>query len=232
MGWYQGDSAFLNPVSENERSQKIVDGFGGTAKTIQTIRDSIDKGEYEWAAELATYVVENDPENIEAKLLKAHALRVLGQRAHTSGSRDWYLTDALILEGKINYDALKNLPVGTPEQINATPLDNLLKIIPTKLDPAKAEGVAMTVGIVVPDEQKQYTFIIRNNVASLKQTLMDDVDVKITVNATAIKMTLAGQKPFEQSLEDGSATVDGNMEDAKKFLSLFDPYVVTGNFAD
>jgi alkyl sulfatase BDS1-like metallo-beta-lactamase superfamily hydrolase len=126
VGWYQGDSAFLNPVSENERSQKIVNGFGGVDKTTQMVKDAIKKGEYEWAAELATYLIKTDPENTDAKLLKAHALRVLGHRAHSSGARDWYLTDALILEGKIDLNSIK-APVGTPEQISATPLDNLRK---------------------------------------------------------------------------------------------------------
>jgi len=231
VGWYQGDSAFLNPVSENQRSEKIVEGFGGIDKTIQMVNDAIKKGDYEWAAELATYAIKADPTNTDAKLLKAHALRVLGHRAHTSGARDWYLTDALILEGKIKPDSII-APVGTPEQISVTPLDNLLEIIPTKLDPKKAEGITMSVGIDVPDEKKQYTFIIRNSVATLKHNLMQDVDVKITVDSKTIKMTLAGQKPFQKSLDDKSASVTGKVEDAKKFISLFDPYVVTGNFAD
>jgi len=58
------------------------------------------------------------------------------------------------------------------------------------------------------------------------------VDVKITVDSKTIKMTLAGQKPFQKSLDDKSASVTGKMDDAKKFISLFDPYVVTGNYAD
>jgi alkyl sulfatase BDS1-like metallo-beta-lactamase superfamily hydrolase len=231
VGWYQGDSAFLNPISENERSQKIVEGFGGIDKTIQVVRDSIEMGEYEWAAELATYAIKAVPENTEAKLLKAHALRVLGHEAHSSGARDWYLTDALILEGKIDLDSIK-APVGTPEQIASTPLDNLLETVPQKLDPKKAEGITMLVGIDVPDEKKQYTFVIRNSVATLKHELMEDLNVKITVDATTIKMTLAGQKPFQKSLDDGSALVEGSMDDAKKFISLFDPYVRATNYAD
>jgi hypothetical protein len=62
--------------------------------------------------------------------------------------------------------------------------------------------------------------------------MMDDVNVKITVDSETIKMTLAGQKPFQKSLDDKSALVDGRMEDAKKFISLFDPYVVADKFAD
>ena len=39
---------------------------------------------------------------MEAKLLKADALRKLGWENPTSGGRNWYLTQANILDGKIN----------------------------------------------------------------------------------------------------------------------------------
>jgi alkyl sulfatase BDS1-like metallo-beta-lactamase superfamily hydrolase len=231
VGWFEGDSTFLSAISFDEKSQKIVKGFGGIEKTIQEVRTAIDNGEYEWAAELATYAIKSDPDNEDAKLLKAHALRVLGQRAHSSGARNWYLTDALALEGKITIDP-NALTVGDPEQIAGTPIKILLEQAPTRLDPQKAEGLNMVVGIVLPDVDESYTFHIRNSIAAFKTGLNDNLDVKFTVDASVLKETLAGTKKFEDSYAEGKITVEGDLNDAKTFISLFDPYVQVASFAD
>lgn len=231
VGWFEGDSTYLNSISFEERSQKTVEGFGGISKTNQMVRSAIDNGEYQWAAELATYVIETDPNNEEAKLLKGYALRVLGQQAHSSGARNWYLTDALALEGKIIVDP-SALTVGDPDQIAGTPIRILLEQAPTRLDPQKADGIDMVVGIVLPDVDESYTFHIRNNIAAFKDGLKDNLDVKFTVDASVLKETLAGLKTFEDSISEGKVTVDGDIEDAKTFISLFDPYVQVSSFAD
>lgn len=231
VGWFEGDSTYLNAISFEERSQKTVEGFGGISKTIQMVRNAIDGGEYQWAAELATYVIETDPSNEEAKLLKAYALRVLGQQAHSSGGRNWYLTDALALEGKITVDP-SALTVGDPDQIAGTPIKILLEQAPTRLDPLKADGIDMIVGVVLPDVDESYTFHIRNNIAAFKDGLKDNLDVKFTVDASVLKETLAGLKTFENSVSEGKVIVEGDIEDAKTFISLFDPYVQVASFAD
>lgn len=231
VGWFEGDSTYLNSISFDERAEKTVDGFGGTEKTLNMVRDAIDNGEYQWAAELATYVIKSDPDNEDAKLLKAFSLRVLGQQAHSSGGRNWYLTDALSLEGKIIVDP-SALTVGDPDQIAGTPIKILLEQAPTRLDPQKADGIDMVVGIILPDVDESYTFHIRNNIAAFKDGLKDDTDVKFTVDASVLKETLAGLKTFEDSISEGKVTVEGDMEDAKTFISLFDPYVQVASFAD
>jgi alkyl sulfatase BDS1-like metallo-beta-lactamase superfamily hydrolase len=231
VGWFEGDSTYLNAISFEERSQKTVNGFGGIEKTLQMAITAIHNGEYQWAAELATYVIETDPDNEDAKMIKAHALRVLGQQAHSSGARNWYLTDALELEGKITVDPTA-LTVGDPDQIAGTPIHILLEQAPTRIDPQKADGIDMVVGIVLPDVDESYTFHIRNNIAAYKVGLKDNMDVKFTVDASVLKETLAGLKTFEDSISEGKVTVEGSMDDARTFISLFDPYVQTSSFAD
>jgi alkyl sulfatase BDS1-like metallo-beta-lactamase superfamily hydrolase len=231
VGWFEGDSTYLNTISFEERSQKTVNGFGGIEKTLQMAITAIHNGEYQWAAELATYVIETDPDNEDAKMIKAHALRVLGQQAHSSGARNWYITDALELEGKITVDPTA-VTVGDPDQIAGTPIHILLEQAPTRIDPQKADGIDMVVGIVLPDVDESYTFHIRNNIAAYKVGLKDNMDVKFTVDASVLKETLAGLKTFEDSISEGKVTVEGSMDDARTFISLFDPYVQTSSFAD
>ena len=231
IGWYQGDSAFLNPISHQEQSIKIVEGFGGVEKTIEKVRNAIDNGEYKWAAMLASYIIEAEPENKEAKLLKAFSLRVLGQQAHSSGARNWYITDALVLEGKITLDP-SLVALTSPETIAATPIDILLEQVPTRLDPVKAEGIDMLVGLELSDSDESFTFHVRNNVAALTPGLEENLNVKLIAEESTIKLTLAGQKTLEGSINDGTITIEGNTDDAMTFISLFDPYVQASLYAN
>ena len=179
----------------------------------------------------ATYAIQSSPDNQEAKLLKAQALRVLGHRAHTSGSRDWYLTEALVLEGKIKIDT-SAVPVGDPAQIAITPVNILLEQTPTRLDPQKADGVDMVVALNVSDVNEQYYFHIRNDVAALKQGVPDKANVTITTDAASIRQVFSAQKTVSQLVDSGAVKVEGSQDDFKKFISMFDPFVVTRSSPD
>ena len=101
VGWNIDDPTWFNTVTKEERGKNIVEGFGGVNETITSIKNAIMDENYESAAELATYLLYAYPDNEEAKLLKAQAFRILAWMNPTSGARDWYLTDARVLEGKI-----------------------------------------------------------------------------------------------------------------------------------
>ena len=78
----------------------------------------------QWAAELATYLVRVDHDDMEARIVKANSFRKLGYAQININWRNWYLTSAMELEGKIDMakigpkmkavflspDMMKNLP--------------------------------------------------------------------------------------------------------------------------
>ncbi len=90
----------------------------------------------------------------------------------------------------------------------------------------------MVVGFEFPDVDESYTFHIRNSIAAFKEGLKDNLDVKFTVDASVMKETLAGLKKFEDSYSEGKVIVDGDINDAKTFISLFDPYVQAASFGN
>ena len=50
--------------------------------------------DYQWAAEVADYVLFVEEDNREARLLKADALEAMGERQISANARNWYLTGA------------------------------------------------------------------------------------------------------------------------------------------
>ena len=155
----------------------------------------------------------------------------MGKLANNSGARNWYITQALFLEGKINLDP-GQIRLQSTESIVATPMDILIKQTPTRVDPSKAVGLDLVVGLELTDGESDYTFHIRNSIAALTPGLQDDLDVKLITDEGTIKLTLSGQKKLADSINDGSVIVEGNRNDAMTFISVFDPYVAHNHYAN
>jgi alkyl sulfatase BDS1-like metallo-beta-lactamase superfamily hydrolase len=225
LGWYEGDPAFLLPVSMDERSQKIVDGFGGVDMVIVEIRKTIDDGEYNWAAELATYVLNIDPENIEAKLLKAHSLRVIGQRMLSVDGRNWALTSALELEGKIIIDPITTSQT-SPEQLAEIPIEKLLKSLSTKIDPDKIHGMTLYVEISYTDTGKEYTLIINNDILTVTEGIYDEPENHISLDTETHKKILTQNLSLFDAIDSGLVDFDGSRNELRLFLNAFDPLTI------
>jgi alkyl sulfatase BDS1-like metallo-beta-lactamase superfamily hydrolase len=221
LGWYQGDPAFLLPVSADERSNKIVNAYGSVDAAILEIRNSIEKGEYNWAAELASYVLNEEPENVEAKLLKAHALRVIGQRMLSSDGRHWALSTALELEGKITIDPNK-FSQTSPEQLAQIPIEKLLKSMSTRLNLDVAHDMNEYLSIYYTDLDEGYSLIIYHDILTVTDGLEEDPHNLISLDSDTHKMILTGEMSLSESINSGLVKVDGNVEDLKLFFSAFD----------
>ena len=222
LGWFEGDPAFLTPISLDHRSQKIVEGFGGTQQVILSVREAIDDGNYEWAAELATYLINTDPDNEEAKLLKAHALRVIGQRYESFDARHWALTTAQELEGKITI-VPGAFVQSSPEQIAELPIEKLLKALPTKLDPQKAADVNMVVGIYYSDIDEAYTLHVRNSILAVTEGMPENAEVSVTLDSATHKLIVGGHLTVLDAIDSGLVEFTGTPTYTfGEFSSMFD----------
>ncbi|USD68023.1 alkyl sulfatase dimerization domain-containing protein [Vibrio sp. SCSIO 43136] len=99
MHWFGNDSIDLHPLPRNVEAEKMVEAMGGTDKVIELAKNAQQNSEHQWAAQLATYAIRSGEES--AKQVKADALRSMAQQATASNTRNWMLTHALVLEGKL-----------------------------------------------------------------------------------------------------------------------------------
>jgi len=222
LGWYEGDPAFLLPVSADERSNKIVNAYGGVDVSILEIRNSIEKSEYTWAAELASYVLNEEPENVEAKLLKAHALRVIGQRMLSSDGRHWALSTALELEGKITIDP-NEIPQNSPEQLAELPIEKLLQSLSVKLKPELlGEDWDGALNIIYTDTGEQHSLIFRNQILIVTEGLVDDPWDTMSIDTNNHKKILVKQLSATDAFNSGLLEFDGTLEDLEWYSDVFD----------
>ena len=99
MHWFGNDSIELHPLPRNIEAEKMIEAMGGMEEVLVKAKAAQDAKEHQWAAQLATYAIRAGSE--PAKQIKADALRAMAQKATASNTRNWMLTHALVLEGKL-----------------------------------------------------------------------------------------------------------------------------------
>lgn len=97
VGWFDGNAANLFPLAAPDRAARIVALAGGADRVAESARTALAAGQFQWAAELADYLLLVDAANVTAKRLKAQALTELGERQISANARNYYLTTAQFL---------------------------------------------------------------------------------------------------------------------------------------
>jgi alkyl sulfatase BDS1-like metallo-beta-lactamase superfamily hydrolase len=70
---------------------------GGADQVLARAREALASREFQWAAELADYMLAVDSVNGDAKRIKAQALTELGERQLNANARNYYLSAAQYL---------------------------------------------------------------------------------------------------------------------------------------
>ena len=83
-------------LGEGPRGE-IVALAGGVARVLTGAREALAAQDFQWAAELADYVLAVDGASVAAKRLKAQALTELGERQISANARNYYLSAAQYL---------------------------------------------------------------------------------------------------------------------------------------
>ncbi len=223
LGWFDGDTATLSPASPEDRAAGMVALAGGEAGLLAATRTAIAEGRYAWAAELASALLRHDPDQDEARRLKAQSLRVLGHRSVSPNGRNYYLTQALELEGEVE------VVVGEPtsamlELAKAMPIANFIAAMPSNLNPEKSADADTVMGFRFPDASESFTIHVRRRVADFRTGFPDEPDVAISADSGAWVEVVAGVRGLPAAIASGDIEIEGGVRKlpaAEAFLAMF-----------
>jgi alkyl sulfatase BDS1-like metallo-beta-lactamase superfamily hydrolase len=161
MGWYDANPVHLAPLEPADEARRYVAMMGGVAKVLAAAQTAYDQGDDRWAGELANRLVYADAGDAAAKALLAKVYDRQGAAAESAIWRNMYLTGAEELR-----DGVRALPVGAQplEVLRNTPTSMLLDLLSVRLDPAKAQGRAVSVDLVFPDRKERFRVAVKNDV--------------------------------------------------------------------
>ena len=225
-GWFQEDTADLHPPTDKEIGETFIELAGGVDKFIAKAKSAFAEKKYNLSAKLLSYAIAAEPENKEAKQLKADALR---QMAYTTKSgiqtRNFMLTEALHLEGKLDWKKPPTMLLfgeATVDSILAADPLNTLKMLEINIDPIKSAEVNRIVEIKLTDKKASYAVHVRRGVAEVSKNVPEKVDATIEIPFRTFAEIMAGDTTLPKQIEAGTAKVTGSRKALDEVIGSFD----------
>ena len=94
FGWFDGNPTTLQPLAPRTEAERIAKLAGGAKELAMTLERAMNEGDYQWAMQLADYLIVLEYEVKQAQQLKIKALTVLAEREMNAPTRNYYLSVA------------------------------------------------------------------------------------------------------------------------------------------
>lgn len=225
LGWFEGDPVALDPLPAKLKAGRLIDLMGGVDKVTDAALGAYKEHDYQWAAELAGYLVRVDNGNMEARRIKAAAFRQLGYASMNINWRNWYLTSAMELEGRLDTleTARKMANIFTPPDILAEmPVDVSINAWTTRLKAEHTLSVNRSLGFEFPDLNETYGLTIRRGICQFDVNPGNGMDMILTMTKPVFNEVVSGSTTIEQAVAEGRIKLTGNPDELKQFLAYFE----------
>ena len=217
LGWFGGNATDLFPLPLKERARRFADLAGGDQALLDRARKAVAGKDYQWALELTDQLLQLNPESEEVRSIKAASLKALGSLQVTSTARNYYLTRALEVEGKLHIGMMKIPDKRLLKHLQVADIFNAMAV---KLNPEKSIDADTVAGFRFPDTGEAYTVHVRRGVAEIRPQFPENPDIALTVDSTVWKEVVTGfRNPALALVKD--VDKEGGTLEIVKFLNLF-----------
>lgn len=197
LGWFDGDVYEINPLAVDEEATRTIEMMGGVDAVRKAAAQANEEGgldNWRWSLKLTSLLLRVDPDDAQARQIRADASRAIGQRTTSANARGFYINEALELEGNLK---IQGMPVtsdqirkfaGTPtaDQLEAASVEENLQFVRYMVDSRKAEGKQISFTLSVEGEPGTYHLDLRNSVLRISTT-----DQKSDAHVTLTRRELA-----------------------------------------
>ena len=220
LGWFDGDSATLEPLPPDERARRYVDAFAAGQPLPEQAQAALGAGEFAWAAELARLWSRAEPDSRQAPLVLAAALEGLATGHVNPNARNWYLTEALELRG-----AVENVPSPTSAPpmafIDSLPTAAFMQALATRLRAEDVLDTELVVSLSFTDVDEEWVIHVRRGVAEIRPRSVPAPDLRLTTTSVTWRRLLAGKINRVGAFASGAIELEGPMVELVRFLSWF-----------
>ena len=225
LGWYEGDPVALDPLPAKLKAGRLVDLMGGGKRVTEAALAAYQERDYQWAAELASYLIRVDDDNMEARTIKAAAFRQLGYASMNINWRNWYLTSAMELEGRLDtLKSAKNMAniFMPPDILAEMPVDVSLNAWTSRLKAEQTLSVNSSLGFEFHDLDESYGLTIRRGICQFDVNPENNMDMVLTMTKSVFNEILSGGTTIEAAVVNGDIKLTGNMTELQQFLDYFE----------
>jgi len=206
IGWMGNDPYAINPLSKADFSSHMIDAMGGFEAVLESAQAANAKQTLEawqWALYLTSELLIADADNAEVKNARAEAARALGQRTSSANARGFYITEALLHEGKLKFgehtishmqQLSQALGAVTPAKLAESPLSDNVQYLRYMVDTRLAEGKHARFNVNFKEEGLSYAIALRNGVIAITERPNDGPTLDLSKNDWSQLIT--GEKTF------------------------------------
>ena len=224
MGWWGGDMADAHRLHPSDEGARLLELAGGADKVEAAARAALAKGDrasIQWSAQLATLLLATQPQNAGWKQLKADALRRLGQLSMAATSRNWYIGQAQMLEGKIDPFNLPFSLVNEGTVLGSPPI-TFVNALRFQLDPA-SQGPDTSLAIRFTDIGKAYRLQLRNGIVEVTEAANGTAtDLALSMSFKTWAGWIVGKVQLPAALQSGEVKLEGSPQLLNQTLARFD----------
>ena len=206
FGFFDGDPANLLPLERDDHARRTIEAMGGTESVRRRCREVLaagDEGDLRWALHLAAQLTaRTDADELDRRLL-ADALRTVARRTTSANVRNWCLTRALAIEGRIDMGRHHTHAIGR-RQAAAWGLDRTVAALRVMVDPDRLGTADVHVAFDIAGERVGIHF--RNHIACPTDGV--DADVTVAAERATWNDVIGGVTTLAERVRDGAARID------------------------
>ena len=218
LGFFDGRAVNLEPLSNKERSKRILKLIGNQEALIKHIDKALLEKDYQWAAELCDIGLSNFPNDKTFKHLLSKSLEYLSFDEINPIARNYYLSEAYELSDRI----LPNLEYAvSAEQAKNIPMYSFFDAMGPRLIPEKAKDKFLKIGFDISDTNEKFSVIIRNQIAEISHSYDNSYDAIVTVDSMTWKGILLKTESSAKAFALGKIKIEGSYTKFLQFSSLF-----------
>ncbi len=229
FGWYDREPSKLFKIAPKDEAQRLVALMGGRDAVLRATRESADKKEYAWAAQLVHYAYQCDPLDAEVRQLKADMLRKLGQLSMSSIGRAFLISEARALEGQAQ---IPRMWLPQPAVIARDPA-TFVNYFRVRIDPIKAQHTDCVLAFAFAHADRTVALHVRRGVAEYiptPATYLREADITLTMDGATWASLYLSQVDLAQALDAGQVQLlNCKTREALALWDLFDRFTAAEN---
>ncbi len=223
MGHFSGDATEYRPTEPVELARRHIELMGGRDRVLDAARDAFDNDDPQFAAELLTYLIRVDHDDMDARLLKAAAFRKLGYAELNTTWRSWYLTSAMELEGSLTPAGVVGLLKGIVyAKLDTQPAIDIIEGMRYRVKAEEVGEQEITVSYHISDSNERFTASLRHGVLVVTEGLAEQADARLVMTRETFNRIAKNELVTGEAIAAGTVELAGDAESLNVFLRSFD----------
>lgn len=220
MGFYDGNPANLDPLPPEDSGRRYVAVMGGAEAVLTAARQSFEKGDYRWAAQLLNHLVFAEPDNAQARALQADTLEQLGYQSENATWRNVYLSGAHELRQGVAEGRARN---GAPDMVRALTPSMFFDYLAARIDAMKEADRDLLINWRFTDLDEAYALTLRNGVLThRKDSRHVRADIDVSMSKALLDRIALKETGFLKEATIGGIEIDGGRVQLLKLLGGLD----------